>query len=140
MPRARSCLPTISPTVRSISTSQLAARPSPEGKLVAPGRYAPHSPSMWKMAGIPCPRSCHRRGLDPVLERGHVVQRERRTGLEDRHHADPVREPLGEVGGLGDVHGEVARDLGHLLVQAQLGQEQVSPFAGVSRWSIHRFN
>ena len=38
MPSARSWRPTMPPTARSSSGSQLEARPIPDGKLVAPGR------------------------------------------------------------------------------------------------------
>ena len=52
MPTARSCLPTIPPIRSSNSGFQEEALPMPEGKLVASCIRAPHSPSIWKMAGI----------------------------------------------------------------------------------------
>ena len=51
-PQAASCCATVRAIFSSSSGSQPAPRASPSGKLAAPWINAPHSPSMWKMAGM----------------------------------------------------------------------------------------
>jgi hypothetical protein len=94
----------------------------PGGKARRLRQVRPANPFHMEDRRDPVPGKLHRLRLDLALECRHLVQRERRACLKAGNLADPVPEAFGEVGGLRDVSGEIAGDLSHVLVEAQLPQ------------------
>ena len=125
MPSARSCRPTMSPTARSRSGSQLEARPIPDGKRRGPGEVGAAQTFHVEDGRDLVPARGHGGGLHPMLEGRHVLEPVGHPRFETGHVPDTVRVALGEVVGVRDVGREVARDLRHLLLERQLVQQDL---------------